>query len=534
MGITSSSAVPLDASRIHSPRGESSLAPSTPASLSGTLDGSLLSHAFSFPVMLATLLIGAVFFVGRKFAVDPDVWWHIKTGDTILSTHRWPITDAYSFTVHGQPWIAGEWLGDVMIALAARLGGLQGLDVLLIVLASAIMLALYGYATLRSQNSKAGFVVAALLFTLAAPQFTLRPQMLGYLFFILTLIALERFRQGKRGAVWLLPALFVMWVNAHGSFVIGIGAIVVYLLSGAFEFRFGSVEARRWTVGERLQLESVLLLSIVALNVTPYGSQLALYPFHVASSLPVGVANVKEWQPIPFNLDTGKIFLALVLFVLLSMAVRRVRLRLEEVVLIVGATVMACLHLRFLLVFVPVVAPGLAIALKEWVPRYDRRRDRSILNAAIVTLVVMGIIHYFPSRLSLEQTIAKKYPVSAVNYLRQHAVPGPMFNSYEFGGYLAWTGQKVFVDGRADPYERGGSLADYFYIMQIRPGALAVLRNYGVQSCLLDRSEPLVTLLSVSTEWHQVYGDNVSVLFARSDANVDKSHSSISMQSRRE
>ena len=533
MGITSSSAVPSDASRIHSPRGESSLAPSTPASLSGTLDGSLLSHAFSFPVMLATLLIGAVFFVGRKFAVDPDVWWHIKTGDTILSTHRWPITDAYSFTVHGQPWIAGEWLGDVMIALAARLEGLQGLDVLLIVLASAIMLALYGYATLRSQNSKAGFVAAALLFTLAAPQFTLRPQMLGYLFFILTLIALERFRQGKRGAVWLLPALFVMWVNAHGSFVIGIGAIVVYLLSGVFEFRFGSVEARRWTVGERLQLESVLLLSIVALNVTPYGSQLALYPFHVASSLPVGVANVKEWQPIPFNLDTGKIFLALVLFVLLSMAVRRVRLRLEEVVLIVGATVMACLHLRFLLVFVPVVAPGLAIALKEWVPRYDRRRDRPILNAAIVTLAVMGIIHYFPSRLSLEQTIAEKYPVSAVNYLRQHAVPGPMFNSYEFGGYLAWTGQKVFVDGRADPYERGGSLADYFYIMQIRPGALAVLRNYGVQSCLLDRSEPLVTLLSVSPEWHQVYGDNVSVLFARSDANVDESHSSISMQSRR-
>jgi len=222
-----------------------------------------------------------------------------------------------------------------------------------------------------------------------------------------------------------------------------------------------------------------------------------------------------------------------VLFVLLSMAVRRVRLRLEEVVLIVGATVMACLHLRFLLVFVPVVAPGLAIALKEWVPRYDRRRDRPILNAAIVTLAVMGIIHYFPSRLSLEQTIAEKYPVSAVNYLRQHAVPGPMFNSYEFGGYLAWTGQKVFVDGRADPYERGGSLADYFYIMQIRPGALAVLRNYGVQSCLLDRSEPLVTLLSVSPEWHQVYGDNVSVLFARSDANVDESHSSISMQSRR-
>ena len=492
------------------------------ASAGSTLDISLLRYAFSFPAMLGVLLVGAAFVVARKFPVDPDVWWHIKTGEILLNSHQWPTTDAYSFTVPGQPWIAGEWLGDVLIGFVARLGGLQGLDVLLIVLASTIMLALYGYATLRSQNSKVGFVVAAVLFTLAAPQFTLRPQMLGYLFLILTLIALERFRQGKRGAIWLLPALFVLWVNAHGSFVIGIGAIVVYLLSGLFAIEVGSVEARRWTAVQRLQLEAVLLLSIVALNVTPYGSQLALYPFHVASSLPVGVANVKEWQPIPFNLDQGKIFLALILVFFLSMALLRFKLRLEEIVLIVGGTVMACLHLRFLLVFVPVFTAGLSVALAEWVPQYERSKDRVILNAAVITLALAGIIHYFPSHAALDQTVGDHFPVSAVEYLQQHRVPGPMFNSYGFGGYLVWAGQRVFVDGRADPYERGGSLADYFYVMQIRPGALTVLRNYGVQSCLLDRTEPLVTLLSATPQWQQVYQDNLSVLFVRQDPQLNE------------
>src|SRR5579872_2124329 len=203
----------------HLPAGAASSVarPSAFASAGSTLDISLLRHVFSFPAMLGVLLVGAVFVVARKFPVDPDVWWHIKTGEILLNSHHWPTIDAYSFTVPGQPWIAGEWLGDMLIGFVASFGGLQGLDVLLIVLASAIMLALYGYATLRSQNSKVGFVVAAVLFTLAAPQFTLRPQMLGYLFLILTLIALERFRQGKRGAIWLLPALFVMWVNAHGD-----------------------------------------------------------------------------------------------------------------------------------------------------------------------------------------------------------------------------------------------------------------------------------------------------------------------------
>src|SRR5271170_6487525 len=95
-----------------------------------------LRRIFSFPAMLASLLVGAVFAVGRGFHVDPDLWWHIKVGEAILTTHRWPTTDSYSFTVNGQPWLAYEWLGDVIFAEANRLGGLRGLDGLLILLGS--------------------------------------------------------------------------------------------------------------------------------------------------------------------------------------------------------------------------------------------------------------------------------------------------------------------------------------------------------------------------------------------------------------
>jgi len=49
-----------------------------------------------------------------------NLWWHIKTGESLLNTHHWPTVDSYSFTVLGQPWIAGEWLGDAVIAFVAR------------------------------------------------------------------------------------------------------------------------------------------------------------------------------------------------------------------------------------------------------------------------------------------------------------------------------------------------------------------------------------------------------------------------------
>ena len=244
----------------------------------GTRALEILKWAFSFPAMLGALLVGNAFWVCRAFAVDPDMWWHIKTGQIILATHHWPTVDSYSFTVRGQPWIAFEWLGDVLIGAVARIGGLRGLDALMIVLGGAVMIALYVFATLRSGNSKAGFLSAGALFFLADPSFSMRPQMVGYLFLILALIALELFRQGKQWAVWLLPALMLAWVNTHGSFIIGLGVILVYLVCGLKEFQLGAIEGKSWTPKERVRLELVFLLCLAVLPITPYGTSLAAVP----------------------------------------------------------------------------------------------------------------------------------------------------------------------------------------------------------------------------------------------------------------
>jgi hypothetical protein len=60
--------------------------------------------------------------------------------------------------------------------------------------------------------------------------------------------------------------------------------------------------------------------------------------------------------------------------------------------------------------------------------------------------------------------------------------------------------------------------SDYLHISNLKPGALAVLNGYGVQSCLLERDEPLATLLSASPNWKRIYWDDVSALFVRSAA----------------
>jgi hypothetical protein len=478
----------------------------------------MLKWAFSFPVMLGTFLVGATFYAGRIFTVDPDMWWHIKTGQTILATHHWPTVDPYSFTVLGQPWMAFEWLGDVLIGAVARIGGVRGLDALLIVLGSAVMVALYAFATIRSGNSKAGFLAASVLVALATPSFTMRSQMLGYLFLILTLTALELFRQKKQWAIWFLPPLLLVWINTHGSFIIGLGVIFVYLVCGLKGFRLGAIDAKQWTAKERIRLECVFGLCLAVLPITPYGTRLAAFPFERALSYPISDSRIIEWFPMPFNLTGGKIFLALVLGFFIVQMIFNLKWHLEELALFVGGVAMACLHVRFILLFVPFCAPLLAVVFARWLPSYDRKKEKYVLNAALMAGVIALMWHYVPSKAFLDKKVADNFPVKAVEYLQQHPVPGPIFDNYNFGGYLLWSGQRVFIDGRSELYEDGGVLSDYLYISALKPGALTVLYNYGVRSCLLDRGGPLSTVLRASPDWRRVYVDNLTALYIRKDA----------------
>src|SRR5262249_47767848 len=148
--------------------------------------------------------------------------------------------------------------------------------------------------------------------------------------------------------------------------------------------------------------------------------------------------------------------------------------RVEELALFLFGAMMACLHVRFVLVFVPFFVPLLATVLARWVPKYERAKDQPALNAILMTAAATAMIWFFPSRAEMEKTVAERFPVRAVEYMQQHNIAGPLLNNYDFGGYLVWKDRKVFVDGRADPFERGGSLADYFHIMRVKPGALTI------------------------------------------------------------
>lgn len=478
-----------------------------------------IRRALSFPILLGALLLGGVFLIERSLRLDPDTWWHIKVGEQILTSHSWPTSDPYSFTARGNDWIAYEWLGEVVMALSMRVGGIRGLDILLIALAGIIVILIYYYAYLRCNNSKAAFVASVLVLPLAALCFTLRPQLLGFTFLLITLIVLERFRQGHQIAVWTLPVVFLLWVNSHGSFALGMAIMGLYWVSGVFGFRAGELDAVRWTRAQRLHLAVVSLLCVLALVITPYGTRLAAYPLEMLFFQPVNVGNIQEWQPLMiFDWWQNKLFLMLLLLLIFGQVVLRPKHRLETLGFILFTVYAASVHGRFIVIFAIALAPLLAALVARWVPPYDPAKDLQHLNALLIVAILAGMIAFLPSRQELHEGIAKKFPVAAVEHLRQHPVPGPMFNDYGWGGYLIWSlgpQQKVFIDGRADIYEYAGALADYLNIAKVKRNTLFLLRKYDINACLIEPQASLATLLAASPNWEQAYVDDLAVLYVR-------------------
>jgi hypothetical protein len=478
---------------------------------------------FCFHVLLGTTLVLGVLLVttaagpGRLF-VEGDVWWHAAAGRLVLSTGHVPTVDPYSFTVHGNPWIAYEWLGEVVMALAARLDSLRGLQILLVLLSAILVVLTYCYAWVRTGNPLASAAAVALLLQVEQPMFTLRPQMLGYIFLVLILISLDLFRQGRVKSLWFLPLIFPLWVNTHSSFVLGLFFMASYLAGGLVSFQWGNLIADRWQAGKRRHLLLVSLLSGLALFVTPYGTRLATYPFELMLNQPLNVSLVVEWRQLDLSTWWGQAFLLILLAWIATQVMSPIVYRLEIIVPLLLLTYESFVHFRFLLIFVPMFAPVMATYLARWLPGYDATKESYAMNAAFIVAILLGGVVLLPSNAKLQETLRRTFPVGAVEYLRAHPIPNGMFNDDHWGGFLIWKlwpEHKVFIDGRLDIYEYGGVLADYVSITRADQTAPVLLKKYDIRACLLPREAPLVTKLALSPSWEKTYEDGNSVIFRR-------------------
>jgi hypothetical protein len=116
----------------------------------------------------------------------------------------------------------------------------------------------------------------------------------------------------------------------------------------------------------------------------------------------------------------------------------------------------------------------------------------------------------------LDRAISGVYPVDAVNFIRRNPVGGPLYNSFDWGGFLIFYMPQypVSIDGRTDLY--GDAANEQYYSTQEADPSYAndpVLSAAGV--VLLKKKFPIATQLLLDQRFRIIYRDDLAVVFAR-------------------
>lgn len=478
----------------------------------------VLRRLFSFPVMLAGLLAMLALLTVRQRFDDPDMWWHLKTGEVIWTTHTIPTTDLFSYTTNHHAWIPHEWLSQVLIYGAYRMGGYSGLMLWLCFFTASLLIAGYTFCSLYSGNSKTALLGALTIWLFGTIGFAVRPQMIGYLLLVVELLLLHLGQTRNRRWFFGLPPLFAIWINCHGSFFFGFALAGVFLFSSFFNFQIGSLVATSWDPRSRRTMILALILSVAALFINPVGVKMVLYPLNTMLDPAMKFNPISEWQPLQFSDGRSFAFLGILGSIFLLVIVRRTELLWRELLVLGVSAWLAASHVRLLFVFGILAAPVLSRLISTSWEGYDAKRDHRPANAVFIAVSLLIVFLAFPNRKNLERQVEEHSPVKAVDFIKAQHLSGPMLNEWVFGGYLIWAAPEhpVFIDGRGDVFEWAGVVDDFGKWAQLQTNPNVLLEKYHISFCVLSRESPMIIALRLLPGWKEVYSDNVSTIFIRS------------------
>jgi hypothetical protein len=447
---------------------------------------------FDVAVVIAGCLIFALLLFLPPVLNDGDTLWQIRAGEWILDHHAIPATDPFSFTAGDRHWFAHEWFAETIMALAYRAGGLKGVMVLAAVATglTAGVLLHHLRRFLPGVYACTGLIIALCC---AAPSMLARPHLIAWPCLALWCGGLVTARANRTAPAWALLFVMLVWVNLHGSFMLGLLLPIAFMIEALLDRGAGRQVFFAWSgfIGAAW---------LVAL-LNP--DQLAglLFPIHLVGMQ--SLAWIGEWQPADFSK-----LQPLELIILCGLALGlsgRVRLPTIRLIMFLGLVHLALIHARnqqllgivgALILAEPIgecLSPGQA----EVPPRVWGGASAGALLVALAALIVRVALPLGPERMGKIFSAA----LEAVPVLLRAQ---PVLNEYGLGGQLIFNGVRPFIDSRADLYG-DEFLARYRRIdVADRAELERTLSEYRIPWTIFPAGHPIVSVMDERAGWRRL------------------------------
>lgn len=446
-----------------------------------------------------------------------DLWWHIAGGRWMTQHATLWVPDPYSFTSAGHRWINDAWLSDILLFKWVEALGLETLVYWKWGLIVATWLLLFRLLCRLGVDRLSAYVVTLFGLAIAAPFLDVRPQLYSFLLWV---VVLDATLGRERPPRWL-PLVFLLWVNLHASFLLGILSLPMVLLPFVL------------TPARRVEAIVIGVICIAACLLNPNGPEVVLRPLRYFIDPASPFRSLGEWLPpfVPGGIQSPlyPYGIAASAAGMIALAADRGARRSPNCWAIVGLAVMTLVMSLKSRRFVPMfgIADSLILgaAARSWL---SRSASRIPAPAAILAAMALALIWLAPyprdTRAFHYLTADYEFPAETMNFADVNELSGNAFAYYNWGGFIHLRSDgrlKVFVDGRSETVYSDETFLRYMAVLQQKAGWIDVVERSGADFFLWPSSQPALAAELVKTgRWGVLYNDHASILLARQGAKV--------------
>jgi len=475
-----------------------------------------------------------------------DIWFHLRTGELIRSGF-FPHVDVFSFTAAGKPWIAHEWGSEVIFSWLYDTFGVVGLITLRALIVSVTVAIFFKLLVCNRINIPLSVLLTIVVADVFRDRFLIRPQLFSFLLFMFVFYIYNEYRtNNRRRLLYLLPPLFILWINLHGGFLVG---FILLGLCIAGETLDNLLIHKTFFSSDQSKTNNLFFfsaLSFVLCLLNPNTYRGLLYPFLYGSRSSMVLYSIAEWWPASWG--HNELFFMLVLFLIGVIALSGAPLKFHRLFPILFFALYTFQYNRiapyFAVVSIAFTGDLFQDVLKEYYKKFTAlfgKRIRTLLEEFSQYLshrfnVLLQIEKTHRNHLSLFFVLAiivsvllsgrlnkaliigvswNRFPTGNIKVLKACKPEGNIFNQYRWGGILIHTfpDRKVFIDGRMDVY-RQQIATEYDTVLELRPGWRKILDRYNITHILVDKNSTIARFLAdIDATWVLVSSDRNSDLF---------------------
>ena len=262
---------------------------------------------------------------------------------------------------------------------------------------------------------------------------------------------------------------------------------------------------------------------------TPIGD--TPYTYLIKTYVGITTSYIAEHQPLIIMQSASA---ATILILIIGIvAFTDTKLRLSDAFMLLGLIMLslcsrrqlALLIIISIFILVKIFEEFINKNIEEGTEKLDRYCENIIFNLILIIAVATAAIYYFNKNSQKETVDENAYPVEAVKYIKSNLNINNirLYNQYNYGSYILFSDIKVFIDSRADLYDKVFNnninvFEDDCDIEQLAKDYEEIFDKYKISHLLIKKDMQLYQAIRHDNNYKVLYEDENFIVYERTSS----------------